>query len=184
MNRPATTVYIATSLDGFIARSDGAIDWLGEPDPENDYGWSDFFPTIDAIVMGRVTFEQVLTFGQWFYEETPLIVLSQTLTDVPEHLSGKAEVSSLSPVALLEHLAERGARRVYIDGGRTIQSFLRSGLIDEMVITTIPVLIGDGIRLFGSLDADITWEHISTTTFDTGLVKSHYRVVGTSAKSS
>jgi dihydrofolate reductase len=173
-----TTVYIATSLDGFIARPDGAIDWLGEPDGYEDYGWAAFISAIDAIVMGRTTFEQVLGFDGWPYEGTPLTVLSTTMTHVPEQLRGKAEVSSLHPRELLAHLAARGCQRVYVDGGKTIQSFLREDLIDELVITTLPVLIGQGIPLFGRLGADMTWNHVSTKTFEKGLVKNHYRRVG------
>ena len=179
--RPKTTVYIATSLDGFIARPDGAIDWLGGPedDGDEDYGWADFISAIDAIVMGRTTFEQAAGFDGWPYEGMPpLTVLSTTMTQVPEPLQGKAEISSLPPRALLEYLAARGCQGVYVDGGKTIQSFLREDLIDELVVTTLPVLIGQGIPLFGRLDADMAWKHISTKTFERGLVKNHYRRVG------
>ena len=179
--RPITTVYIATSLDGFIARPDGAIDWLGGPDEDDgeDYGWAEFISAIDAIVMGRTTFEQALGFDGWPFEGMPpLTVLSTTMTQVPEQMRGKAEVSSLHPRELLEHLAARGCQGVYVDGGKTIQSFLREDLIDELVITTLPVLIGQGIPLFGGLDADMTWTHVSTKAFEKGLVKSHYRRVG------
>ena len=175
ISRPTTTVYIATSLDGFIARPGGEIDWLGEPEEGEDYGWAEFIAGIDAIVMGRATFEQVLTFGTWPYEGTPLTVLSTTMKTIPEHLKGKAEVSSLQPLALLEHLAAMGRKRVYVDGGKTIQSFMRAGLIDELIITRLPVLIGQGIPLFGPLDGDAAWEHLSTKTFGKGLVKSSYR---------
>ncbi len=106
---------------------------------------------IDAIVMGHATFDQVLTFGDWPYEGTPLTVLGSTLKTVPaEHLAGKAEVSSLQPGALLRRLAGKGCRNVYVDGGRTIQTFLRAGLIDQLIITTLPLLIGRGIPLVPS----------------------------------
>ena len=178
--RLTTVVYIATSLDGFIARPDGAIDWLGKPedDGDEDYGWAEFISSIDAIVMGRATVEQALGFDGWPYEGMPpLTVLSTTMTQVPEQLQGKAEVSSQHPRELLEHLAARGCQRVYVDGGKTIQSFLREDLIDELVITTLPVLIGQGIPLFGALAADVAWEYLSTKTFEKGLVKTHYRRV-------
>jgi dihydrofolate reductase len=179
VSRPTAVVYIARSLDGFIARPDGAIDWLGEPDVEGggggeDYGWSEFIAGIDTIVMGRATFEQVLSFGAWPYEGTPLVVLSSTRQSVPENLRGKAEVSALDPAAVLDQLAGRGCERVYIDGGKTIQSFLRADLIDELILTTLPVLIGQGLPLFGSLDTDMNWEHVATRTYAT-LVQSHYR---------
>ena len=175
--RPATIVYIAQSLDGFIARADGAIDWLPEPVDGEDYGWGEFIAGIDAIVMGRVTFEPVSGFDFWPYEGVPLTVLSTTMTAVPEHLHSKAEVSSLEPRALLLHLAERGCKRVYVDGGKTIHSFMDLDLIDELVITTIPVLIGKGIPLFSSLERDIAWKHLSTEILAGGLVKTSYRRV-------
>lgn len=175
MPNPTTVVYIATSLDGFIARPDGAIDWLGEPPEGEDYGWAEFIAGIDAIVMGRVTFEQVLTFGAWPYEGTPLVVLSRTIDTVPERLRGKAEISSSPPDVLLRELAARGCRRVYVDGGAVIQSFLRDDLIDELVINTLPVLIGEGIPLFGALPGDLAWKHLSTEAYPKGLVMSRYR---------
>ena len=174
-SRPDFVVYIAASLDGFIAREDGGIDWLPMPPEGEDFGWSEFIADIDAIVMGRKTFEQVLAFGVWPYEGTPLLVLSSTLTQVPEHLAGKAECVNLALPELTDALAGRGYRRVYVDGGQTIQSLLREGLVDELIVTTIPVLIGGGIPLFGPLDADIRWDHASTETLGGGLVRSRYR---------
>lgn len=167
-------MYCAVSLDGYIARSDGDVGWLGEGLPDEDYGWSEFFPDIDHILMGRGTFEKVLEFGTWPYEDTPLTVLSTTLGDVPEHLSDKAGVANAPPHALLEELAALGVRRVYVDGGKTVQGFLAEDLIDELVLTTIPVLIGDGIPLFGSLEQDLRWTHASTRSFPDGLVKNRY----------
>jgi dihydrofolate reductase len=167
-------VYVATSLDGYIARPDGAIDWLGTPEEGEDYGWAEFIATVDAIVMGRATFEQVLKFDVWPYEGVPLTVLSTSMEAVPERLKGRVEVSSEAPHALLQQLADRGCKRVYIDGGRTIQSFLWADLVDELVITTVPLLIGSGIPLFGTLEGDVAWEHLSTKVFDNGLVKNSY----------
>lgn len=173
--RPTTVGYVATSLDGFIARPDGALDWLGQPEEGEDHGWASFIATVDTIVMGRATFEKVLSFDAWPYEGTPLLVLSRTLKSIPEHLQGKAEICALDPDALMQAMAEKGCERVYVDGGKTIQSFLRADLIDELVITRIPVLIGRGIPLFGALDTDLAWEHLTTETLAKGLVKSAYR---------
>ena len=156
-------------------RAGGEIDWLGEPEEGEDYGWAEFIASFDAIVMGRATFEQVLTFGIWPYEGTPFTVLSTTMKTLPEYIKGKAGVSSLPPHALLQHLAARGCKRVYVDGGKTIQSFMRAGLTDELIITRLLVLIGQGIPLFGPLDGDAAWEHLSTKPFEKGLVKSSYR---------
>jgi dihydrofolate reductase len=173
--RPTTIVYIATSLDGFIARLDGALDWLGAPPDGEDYGWAEFLASIDAIIMGRITFEQVLTFGQWPYEGKHLAVLSTTMESGPEHLQDRVEVSSLSPIALLRRLGGQGHERVYVDGGKTVQGFLRADLIDELVITRIPVLLGEGLPLFGELPGDMVWDHTGTEAFENGLVKSGYR---------
>ena len=176
--RPVTVVYVATSIDCFIARRDGSVDWLGEydPDPSEDYGWADFIRSIDHIVMGRNTFDTVVSFGgDWPYEGTPLTILSSTLNSIPERLQGKADILSLEPPAVLKRLGEKGYKRVYVDGGRTIQGFLRDDLIDELIITTLPVLIGEGVPLFGSLGADLQCEHVSTQTFLTGAVQSMYR---------
>lgn len=165
------------SLDGFIARPDGGIDWLSDPTEraDEDYGFAEFMATVDALVMGRNTFELLLTFGVWPYGSTPLYVLSRTLKAVPEHVKDKAEVTSLAPLPLLEELARRGHQRIYVDGGKTVQSFLREDLVDELVLTRLPVLIGEGIPLFGPTGRDLKWEHLATKVYDPGLVKSSYR---------
>lgn len=171
-----TTVYIATSLDGFIARNDGNIDWLIDiENPANDdYGYADFIKTIDAIVMGRSTYEKVLSFPAWPYEQQ-VFVLSTSLKDVPNNLKGKVGLLSMSPKDLVRHLSEAGYTSLYIDGGKTIQSFLKEDLIDELIITKIPVLIGSGIPLFADLEHDLSFRHIETKTYPNGLVKSHYK---------
>lgn len=174
LDRPATVVYCAVSLDGYIARPDGDVGWLGEGLPNEDYGWSEFIPDIDHILMGRATFEKVVEFGSWHYGDTPLTVLSTTLSEIPESFADKADVASAPPRELLERLAALGARRVYVDGGATVQSFLAEDLIDELVLTTVPVLIGAGIPLFGALPGDLRWKHESTRTFPDGLVKNRY----------
>lgn len=168
-------VYIATSLDGFIATRDGGLDWLDEiPNPEpNDYGYAEFIAGIDAIVMGRHTFETVAAFGIWPYT-VPVIVLSSTLSTVPQELAGKAEIISQDPPELVRRLNEQGYRNLYIDGGKTIQRFLKADLIDEIVITWVPVLLGEGIPLFGQLTKRRKLSHRATETFGNGLVQSHY----------
>lgn len=174
------SVFIATSLDGFIARANGDIEWLSGDSSQGsgeDYGYQVFFDSIDTLVMGRATFEQVLNFGEWPYRGKSVVVLSRSRGQVPEHLTGMAEIMSGEPEELLQRLAERGTRHVYVDGGATIQCFLRAGLIDEMIITRIPILIGQGLPLFGRLVKDIHLEHIETRSFKSGLVQSRYRVV-------
>jgi len=172
-------VFIATSLDGFIARPDGAIDWLPEPesDPGETYGYDRFMASVDGLVMGRNTFEKALTFGAWPYSK-PVVVMSRTLEpgSLPEDLEGQVEVSTLSPEALMHDLADRGWRRAYIDGGRIIQSFLRAGLITDMIVTRVPVLLGAGLPLFGEVDGDIRLRHAETRPYPSGLVQSRYLV--------
>ncbi len=174
------SVFIATSLDGFIAREDGGIDWLPGPEvagPDEDFGYQDFFGAIDAIVMGRNTFELLLTFNEWYYGETPLFVLSSREIVLPQHLPTTVSRISGPPAEVVRLLEERGLQHLYVDGGRTIQEFLRSGLIDEMTITRIPVLLGNGVPLFGSLESDIRLRHIETRSFPGGIVQSRYAAV-------
>lgn len=171
-------VFIAASLDGFIARNDGDIEWLlSRDDPSEDHGYESFIRNIDGIIMGRGSYEKVRTFDSWFYNK-PVLVLSKQLASspVPEELEGLVRFSDLSPKAAMDMLAGEGWRRVYVDGGQVIQSFLREGLIADMVITHIPVLIGEGRPLFGPSDGDISLTHIETKAFASGLVQSHYRV--------
>lgn len=171
-------VFIATSLDGFIARSDGTLDWLLSRDaPEEDHGYAAFIAGMDCILMGRGTYEAVLGFPDWPYG-LPVLVLSKTLAGqpVPDALRGKVTFADLSPARAMEQLAAQGHRRAYIDGGQIVQSFLRAGLIADMIITTAPVLIGQGRPLFGTLPQDIALIHGGTTAFPSGLVQSTWRV--------
>ena len=177
-----TVVYVAASIDGFIARPDGDVDWLPSPPEGEDFGWAEFIANIDAIVMGRATFEKVLTFGSWPYEGTPLTVLSRTLREIPAHLEGKAALSTLAPAALLEELAASGHRRIYVDGGSLVQSFLREDLIDELIVTTVPVLLGMGIPLFGQMARTLDWDLVSSKQLFGGLVQNHYRRVNSSGR--
>ena len=175
------SVFIATSLDGFIARTDGSIDWLNKtsaafPDGE-DGGFANFMSSVDAIVMGRNTFMQVLSFGEWAYGQTPVVVLSRQLKTIPENLTDTVSLSEDEPEEMVEILAARGLDHLYIDGGITIQRFLTAGLIDEIIITVIPVLIGSGRPLFGPLVRDVQLELISSESFDCGFVQSKYRVL-------
>lgn len=172
------SVYIATSLDGFIARPDGGIDWLEQASAapsDSDYGYQAFMESVDAIVMGRGTFEKALGFDPWPYAGRRVVVLSRTLAGLPSHLAGHAELSHSHPTALCARLEAEGARHLYVDGGRTIQSFLRAGLITDLIITTIPVLIGEGLPLFGPLGHDLALAHVATQAFPNGFVQHHYR---------
>lgn len=172
-------VFIATSLDGFIARNDNRLDWLEKQgDQEEDHGWEEFMAGVDGLVMGRRTYETVLSFGQWPYSK-PVMLMSKTLDqdDVPRDLAEKVQITALDPPELMHQLGNEGWSRAYVDGGRVIQSFLRHGLISELVVTSVPVLIGEGIRLFGDLDRDVDLELLGSTPFESGLVQTRYRVI-------
>jgi dihydrofolate reductase len=169
------SVFVGTSLDGFIARPNGAFDFLpadgGEP-----HGYEEFIASVDAIVMGRKTFETVLTLGAWPYGDKRVIVLSSRPIDLSAAIGGVVEQMAGPPAQVVSQLAASGANHLYIDGGITIQQFLRAGLIQRLIITRVPVLIGEGIPLFGSLPHDIRLRHIATRHYPSGLVSSEYHV--------
>ena len=175
------SVYVATSLDGFISRRDGSIDWLNHFNAlvtkGEDLGYAQFMSSVDALVMGRNTFEQVLTFGTWHYGDTPIVVLSRQLKSLPEDVSDTVSLSADEPGKLVERLSARKWKHLYVDGGLTVQSFLSAGLIDDIIITTIPILLGEGKPLFGPLPNDVELEHVSSQAFEFGFVQSKYRVV-------
>lgn len=169
-----TTVYIGTSLDGFIARKDGDIDWLMQYGDESVFSsYEELMERVDTVLMGRHTFEKVCSFSTWPYQKE-IHVLSKTLEAVPATLTGKVNLLSAGPAEALDHLSGKGFTAVYIDGGRLIQSFLQADLVDELIISTVPLLLGDGISLFGLLQADLAFRHIKTKSFATGLVMSFY----------
>ena len=172
--------YIATSLDGFIAKTDGSLDWLDQANatvPEGeDCGYTQYMASVDVIVMGRKTFETVLSFGSWPYSK-PVYVLSRQWSGLPASAPATAQLWSGPPAALQTHLKKNGVRGAYIDGGQLIQSFISAQLLDEITITRIPVLLGSGIALFGPLPAGRTalcTQHLHTRSYDFGFVQSHY----------
>lgn len=169
------SVFIGATLDGFIARPNGDLDFLppggGEP-----HGYAEFFVSVDALVIGRKTFETVLSFPEWPYAHKPVIVLSSRPLDLSQ-VSGRVEQMAGDPVEIVSRLAARGFHQLYIDGGVTIQEFLRAGLIQRLIVTRVPVLIGHGVPLFGTLDRDVKLHHIETKQYASGLVKSEYLVL-------
>jgi dihydrofolate reductase len=169
-------VYIATSLDGFIARSDGSLDWLVNfPNPAGtDYGYSEFMSQIDVIVMGRKTYQTVLAFETWPYEQ-PVVVLSCNQLEIPNALQGKVSHYSGALHKLCADLEQKSYLNAYIDGGATITSFLKEDLMDEITISRLPILLGDGIPLFSTSNVQLDFDHVHTTAFANGLIKSHYR---------
>lgn len=169
------TVFVGTSLDGFIARPNGEYDFLPAGGGE-DHGYNEFFAGVDALVIGRGTFETVLGFPSWPYGEKPVVILSSRPLDLSQVRGGVVEQMAGDPAEIVDRLAARGIGHIYVDGGITIQRFLRAGLITRLVITRVPVLIGSGIPLFGPLDADVRLRHVGTRTFPSGLVQSEYAV--------
>jgi dihydrofolate reductase len=170
-----TTVFVGTSVDGFIARRNGDFDFLPEGGGE-PHGYTEFIATVDVLVIGRNTFDKVLTFETWPYEGLRVVVLSNRTIDTAAIRGARIERMSGPPVEIVSRLAASGAQHAYIDGGITVQQFLRAGLIQRFVITRVPVLVGQGIPLFGSLPQDVKLRHISTQTYASGLVKSEYEV--------
>lgn len=174
------TVYIATSVDGFIARNNGGIDWLpnGEDSERSeDYGYQEFIDSVDALVMGRNTYESALSFDSWPYGEKPVFVLSSRKIDISDDIARNVESLCATPREVVSILSKRGFKHLYIDGGKTIQGFLSEGLIQQLIITKVPILIGTGIPLFSSLPRDIKLHHLETRQFENGLVQSKYEVI-------
>ena len=169
------SIFIATSLDGFIARQDGALDWLpadgGEP-----HGYDEFIATVDALVIGRKTFETVLTFDTWPYGSKPVIVLSTNPAALRAPAGAVCEAMTGTPEEIVARLGARGMKHLYIDGGVTIQRFLAAGLIQRLIITRVPVVLGTGIPLFGPVAHDLRLTHVATRAYPSGLVQSEYFV--------
>jgi dihydrofolate reductase len=173
----AAHVFIATSLDGFIARPDGALDWLPVPEEGGeDYGYHAFMASVDAVVMGRGTYEKVLEFGGWTYAKPVVVLSSRGVTIVPALGHGVVQMAG-TPEEVVAQCAARGWRELYVDGGVTIQRFLAANLVERLIVTRVPVLIGRGIPLFGPLTADIRLSHIRSQSYPSGLVQSEYRVL-------
>jgi len=171
------SVFIATSLDGYIADKKGGMDWLHSiPNPNNDdMGYVEFIKEIDALIMGRKTFETVLGFDvEWPYNQA-VFVLSNKLKEIPDTHKDKAFLIKGTLIEILDQIHEKGLNRLYVDGGTTIRSFLKEDLIDEMVLTTIPILLGGGSSLFGELPNELKFELIGAKTYANQITQNHYR---------
>ncbi len=169
------SIFIGTSVDGFIARPNGDLDFLPEGGGE-PHGYNEFIASVDAIVIGRKTFEKVLTLGPWPYGDKRVVVLSSRAVNLSAAGGGVVEQMAGPPADIVSQLAASGAHHIYVDGGITIQEFLRAGLIQRLIITRVPVLIGDGVPLFGTLPHDIRLRHVATRHYPSGLVQSEYDV--------
>ena len=169
------SVFVGTSVDGFIARLNGDLDFLPEGGGE-PHGYEEFMAGVDALVIGRKTFETVAAFDEWPYGSRRVVVLSSHEIDLSAVTAGTVEHMGGPPAEIVARLAASGAQHLYIDGGITIQGFLRAGLIQRLVVTRVPVLIGEGIPLFGALPHDMRLRHIATRHYPSGLVQSEYQV--------
>lgn len=174
------SVYIASSLDGYIAKKDGDISWLEKPEYRAakipGLGFDEFIHSVDGIVMGRNSFDKILTFGSWPYKEIPVTVLTSRELKIPGQLRKKVTAGNGPPEKIVRGLEKEGFRNLYIDGGITIQKFLDAGLIDEIIITTIPILLGDGVPLFGTLEKEISLNLAGVESSANGMVQTRYSV--------
>jgi dihydrofolate reductase len=170
------SVFVGTSLDGFIARSDGGLDFLS-PSGDEEHGFDAFLASVDALLMGRKTYDFIVGYGDWPFGVKPVFVLSTRDLEEPPR---DAVVERLygDPLTIASELTRRGFENVYIDGGQTIRQFLRAGFVQRLIISRVPVLIGSGIPLFGDFDHDILLRHKATRHFASGLVQSEYEVIG------
>jgi dihydrofolate reductase len=181
MSSTRNSVFVGLSLDGFLARPSGDIDWLsgvpGEDTSEQTKDFAEFFNTVDVLVMGRGTFDKVITFDEWYYGDKPVVVLTNRPLEIPERLKKTVRVMNGTPQEICEKLSQEGAQHMYIDGGVTVQRFLSAGLIHQMVLCRLPVLIGEGLPLFGKLPHDVKLKLVSVRERAGGMVQSTYEVI-------
>ena len=174
--RMKLSVFVGTSVDGFLARHNGTFDFLDAGGNE-PHGYEEFFASIDTLVIGRNTYEVILAFPEWPYGDKRVVVLSTRPLDFSKLRRARVEQMSGAPAEIAAKLSASGAQHVYVDGGITIQRFLRAGLINSITVTRVPILIGEGIPLFGSLPRDVLLRHVATQTYTGGLVKTEYEVL-------
>jgi dihydrofolate reductase len=171
--RASCSVFIAVSVDGFIARPDGGIDWLSIVErPGEDYGYQRFFDSVDTLLIGRKTYDVALGFEPWPYAGKRCVVLTQRAL-TPRH---DETFESGAPDAIVDRLTALGSRRVYVDGGTVIQQFLAAGLVTDLTLNVVPVVLGEGVPLFGKTGRDLGLELVDTRRFDSGLVQVGYRL--------
>lgn len=170
--------FLALTPDGYIAGKDGSIDYLDRfQDGTEDAGYGQYFLSIDAILMGRETFETVCKFPEWPYSPKPVYVLSTREVHIPERLSERAFKIKGKPEEVIQKLIDYGYEHIYVDGGKTISSFIRSKLLNEITISFLPLLLGDGIPLFSDLGGEIQMELLSSKQFQSGIVQNIYKFI-------
>jgi dihydrofolate reductase len=170
------SVFVGISVDGFMARLNGDVDFL-PADGGESHGFNEFYASVDVMVIGRKTFEWVVDYGGWLYGKKRVVVLSSKPLDLSAVRGGVVEQMSGDPAEIVAKLDAGGLRHAYVDGGVTIQRFLRAGLIQRLIITRVPVVIGEGIPLFGVVPHDIRLRHIATNHYKSGLVQTEYEVI-------
>ncbi|MDF1665328.1 MAG: dihydrofolate reductase family protein [Planctomycetota bacterium] len=170
------SVFVACSLDGFIARPNGDVNWLPSAAPGEDFGYEVFMSSVDALVMGKNSFNIVRSFSEWPYKDKKVVVLSREKLEIPSELSHCVEQMAGEPLELMRAFSDKGWSHVYIDGGKAIQTFLNAGQIQQLIITRIPILLGEGIPLFGPLKWDLNLDHVDTKIYENGMVQSRYEV--------
>lgn len=173
------SVYLAVSVDGYIADADGGVAWLDDiehDEADGDMGYGDLIESVDCIVMGSKSYRTVRGFDVPWPYTIPVIVLSSSPVDIPPELAASVRHLNHSPAELAKILPAQGVHRVYVDGGDTVRRFLRAGLVDKVTLTQIPVLLGSGISLFAGLDVHIPLIFESSTPFSNGLVQTTYRI--------
>ncbi len=171
------SAFIATSLDGYISRADNSIDWLEDAssDATEDYGYEAFVSSVTCVVMGRKTFQRILTFPEWPYQTQRAIVMSSTLKTIPESLGDNVQLFNGSAQDVVQLLEAEGDSHLYVDGSRVIQDFIAAGLLTDITITTVPILLGEGVSLFGGpLPKDVKLRHVATRAYQNGFVQSQY----------
>jgi dihydrofolate reductase len=169
------SVFCGVSVDGFLARPNHALDFL-DAGGQEPHGFEEFYGSVDVVVIGGKTFEVVLGFGQWAYGKKQVVVLSSRPLDFSPVKDAVVSQMAGEPAEIAKKLKARGFKHAYIDGGLTIQRFLAAGVIDRLVITRVPVLIGEGIPLFGPVPHDIGLRHVATRSYNGGLVQSEYEI--------
>ncbi len=171
MPRPRCSAFLAASLDGFVARPDGGLDWLARFEASGeDHGFAEFLGSVDALVVGRGTYDAVLGFPAWPYAGKRVVVLTHR-PPAPRH--GETFAFG-APEEIVASLGAAGARRLYVDGGATVSSFLRAGLLDDLTVSVIPVVLGEGIRLFQPPLPERALALGEARAFPSGLVRLRY----------
>lgn len=172
------SIFAVVSLDGFITRLDGQLDWRVKADngDQNDtFGRTEFLKSVSTVVMGRKTFLKCLAEPEWPYAHQRVVVLTKTLKEAPKHLAEQVQIFDGSAEDLARELDADGDTRVFLDGGKAAQGFINAGLVDDITIITAPVLIGEGMPLFsGLMKKDLYLSHVETRAFENGFVQTKY----------